>query len=118
MAVYEGTRYRPLARPAALPRRRQAARVRAGNRSNRVGVAMAAILVAFLLGLFYLTQTVRVAATNFDIDSLIQQRDDMTQQLQSLQGDIASLGAEVSVTHRAQSLGLNQLGAPLWVRGR
>ena len=118
MAVYEGTRYELFARAVALPRRRQAARVRAGRRSSRVGLAMAAILVAFLLGLFYLTQTVRVAATNFDIDSLVQQRDDMTQQLQSLQGDIARYGAEVTVTSRAQSLGLAPLGGPVWVTGR
>jgi hypothetical protein len=118
MAVYEGTRYYPLARPAALPRRRQAARVRAGRRGNRVGIAMAAILVAFLLGLFYLTQTVRVAATNYDIDALVAQRDHMTQQIQSLQGDIAQQGAEISVTRRALDLGLSPLGAPLWVRGR
>jgi hypothetical protein len=118
MAVYEGTRYYPLARPAALPRRRQAARVRAGRHGNRVGLAMAGILVAFLLGLFYLTQTVRVAATNYDIDALVAQRDHMTQQIQSLQGDIAQQGAEISVTRRALDLGLSPLGAPLWVRGR
>lgn len=118
MAVYEGTRYQAIARPVALPRRRQAARVRAGRRASRVGIAMAGILVAFLLGLFYLTQTVRVAATNYDIDSLLDQRDRTTQQLQSIQGDIARLGAEVVVTGRAQGLGLGPLGAPVWVRGR
>ncbi len=117
MAVAGGTRYYPLRSPA-LPRRRQAARIRAGRRASRVGLAMTAILVSFLLGLFYLTQTVRVAATNYDIDGLIAQRDQMTQQIQSLQGDIATLGAEISVTRRAQQLGLNPLGAPLWVRGR
>jgi hypothetical protein len=118
MAVYEGTRYYPLTRATTLPRRRQATRIRAGRRTNRIGLAMAGILVAFLLGLFYLTQTVRVAATNYDIDTLLAQRDHMTQQLQSLQGEIAQLGAEISVTRRAQDLGLNPLGAPLWVRGR
>ncbi len=117
MAVADGTRYYPMRAPA-LPRRRQAARVRAGRRANRVGLAMAAILVAFLLGLFYLTQTVSVAATNYDIDGLLAQRDHLTQQIQSLQGDIATLGAEISVTARAQDLGLSPLGAPLWVRGR
>ena len=117
MAVASGTRYYPLRAPV-LPRRRQATRVRAGRRANRVGLVMAGILVAFLLGLFYLTQTVRVAATSYDIDGLLAQQDHMTQQLQSLQGDIATLGAEISVTRRAQALGLSPLGAPLWVRGR
>ncbi len=118
MAVIEGTRYFPVPRQAAPPRRRQAARVRAGRRANRVGLAMAAILVAFLCGLFYLTQTVSVAATSYDIDGLAAQRDHMTQQIQSLQGEIAQQGAEIAVTARAQGLGLNPLGAPLWVRGR
>ncbi len=118
MAVYEGTRYYPLARPAALPRRRYAARVRAGRRSNWAGIATAAVLVAFLIGLFYLTQTVRVAATTYDIDTLAAQRDNLTQRIQSLQGDIALQGAEISVTRYALGSGLSPLGAPLWVRGR
>ncbi len=118
MAVYEGTRYQPIVRPIALPRRRQAARVRAGRRSSRVGIALAGILVSFLLGLFYLTQTVRVAATTYDIDTLVEHRDQLTQQLLTMQGDIAGVGAEVSVTSQAQRYGLGQLGAPVWVRGR
>ncbi len=118
MAVYEGTRYYPLARPGAVSRRRQAARVRAGRRVSRVPLAMATILVSFLLGLFYLTQTVQTAATNYDIDALIAERTHLTQQLQSLQGDIAEQGSELSVTSRALGLGLSQLGAPAWIPAR
>ncbi len=118
MAVYEGTRYYPLARPAALPRRRQAARVRAGRRVTRIPLAMAGILVSFLLGLFYLTQTVQTAATNYDIDTLLAERAHMTQQMQSLQGDIAQQGSEITVTTRALRFGLSQLGAPTWIPGR
>lgn len=114
MAVYEGAR----PRTAVLPRRRQPVRVRAGRRSSPVGLTLAAILVAFLLGLFYLTQTVHVAATSYDIDALMSQRDQMSQQLQSLQAEIAQLGAELSVSTRAQQSGLAPLGAPIWVTGR
>ena len=97
---------------------RPAAPSRAGRRTSRVGLALAGILVAFLLGLFYLTQTVHVAATNYDIGSLAEERDRMNQQLQSLQGDIALLGAELAVGRRAQELGLNPLGTAVWVPAR
>ncbi len=122
MAVYEGARLRPMALPhrrvAALPRRRQPVRVRAGLRTNPVALALAGVLVAFLLGLFYLTQTMRVAATNYDIDTLLSNRDHMSQQIQSLQGDIARLGAEFAIAKLAQQQGLAQLGATVWIKAR
>lgn len=123
MAVYEGARLRPMALPlrrtsTVIARRRQPVRVRAGLRTSPVAVALAAVLVLFLLGLFYLTQTMRVAATNYDIDTLLSDRDHMGQQLQSLQGDIARLGAEFAVSKLAQQQGLSQLGAPVWIRAR
>jgi hypothetical protein len=114
MAVYEGARPQPF----VLPRRRQPALTRAGRRSSHVGLALTGILMAFLLGLFYLTQTVHVAATNYDLGTLAQERDRMSQQLQSIQGDIALLGAELAVSRRAQELGLNPLGAAVWVPAR
>jgi hypothetical protein len=114
MAVYEGARPQPL----VLPRRRQPARIRAGRRTSPVALALAGVLVSFLLGLFYLTQTVHVAATNYDIDTLLADRDRMQQDLQSLQGDIARLGAQLAITKRAQETGLDQLGAPIRVKAR
>lgn len=114
MAVYEGAR----PRATVLPRRRQPSRVRARRRSNPIGLTLAAIIVAFLLGLFYLTQTVHVAATTYDIDALMNQRDQMSQQLQSLKAEIAQYGAELAVSTRAQQSGLVPLGAPIWVTGR
>ena len=74
MAVYEGTRYYPLARPAALPRRRYAARVRAGPAAGPAS-PWPPSWWRLLIGLFYLTQTVRVAATTYDIDTLAAQRE-------------------------------------------
>ncbi len=123
MAVYEGARPRPMALPhrrpvAVVARRRQPVRVRAGLRTNPVALALAGVLVVFLLGLFYLTQTMRVAATNYDIDTLLSDRDHMSQELQSLQGDIARLGAEFAIAKLAQQQGLAQLGAPVWIRAR
>ena len=114
MAVYEGAR----PRTTVLPRRRQPARVRARRRSSPIGLTLAAIIVAFLLGLFYLSQTVHVAATSYEIDAQMSQHDQMSQQLQSLQATIAQLGAEVSISTRAQQGGLVPLGAPIWVTGR
>jgi hypothetical protein len=102
----------------AVPRRRQAAHVRSGRSQGRVGLALTGILVAFLLALFYLTQTVHVAATNYDIGSLLSDRDRMNQQIQSLQGDIARLGAEHAVSRHAQEQGLDALGVAVWVGSR
>jgi hypothetical protein len=102
----------------AIPRRRHTVHSRARRRQGRIGVALTGILVTFLLALFYLTQTVHVAATNYDIGSLLADRDRMNQQLQSLQGDIARLGAEHAVSGRAQELGLDPLGTAVWVGTR
>ena len=114
MAVYEGARPQPL----VLPRRRQPSRTRARRRTSPIGLSLAAILVCFLLALFYLTQTVQVAATNHDIDTLLQERYRLEQELQSLQSDIYRWGAEPAVLRRGQELGLNPLGRPVALRAR
>lgn len=108
MAVYEGARR--AAPPFVLPRRQRTVRARARRGTSRIGLALAAILVGFLLALFYLIQTLGVATVNYDIDALIAQRSDMEQQLQSLEGDIARWGAEPAIVKGAQGAGLDRLG--------
>lgn len=108
MAVYEGARRG--APPFALPRRERPVRARAHRGSSRIGLALAAILVAFLLALFYLTQMLGVATLNYDIDALIAQRAAIEQQLRSVEGDIARWGAEPAVVKGAQQAGLDRLG--------
>lgn len=116
MAVYQAVRMATIA--STLPRRRQPARRRAARGASRVGLSLAAILVAFLLGLFYLTQTIGAAASSYDIDTLMASRDHLDRQLQSVEGDIARWGAEPAIVTAAQAAGLSQLGAPIRVAGR
>src|SRR3972149_805429 len=90
------------------PRPRRRVRVGARRGTSRVGLTLAAILVVFLLALFYLTQTLGVAALNYDIDTLIAERSALEQQLQSVEGDIARWGAEPAIVKGAQQAGLDR----------
>ena len=82
------------------------------------GPPAAAIIAAFLLGLFYLTQTLGTAMTRFDIESLAAQRADIEQRILSVEGDIARWGAEPAIVHGAQQAGMDSLGTSLRVPGR
>jgi len=117
MAVYPGAR-RAARTPLLLPRRKSSPRERARRRKNHAGIALAAILATFLLGLFYLTQTLGMAITRFDIDALAAQRVDIEQRIVSVEGDIARWGAEPAIVHGAQQAGLDRLGTSLRVPGR
>ena len=74
MAVYEGARPRTIALPRrpravdrpAIGRRRVRVAFRAGRRTNRLGIVLGAIVVAFMLAFFSLAQQVRVSATGMD----------------------------------------------------
>ena len=78
MAVYEGARPRTIALPRGpriaegptLDRRRVRGAFRAGRRTNRLGLVLGAIVVAFMLAFFSLAQQVRVSATGLDIGRL------------------------------------------------
>lgn len=121
MAGYAGAR----PQPALLPRRRRAApskplsrrrnpgRTRAGRRSSPLSLSLGAIVISFLLGLVYLSQTLHVAATNYDIDSLSAERERLQQELRTLHGDIVRWGAEPAVLKGAQEMGLSGLGRPV-----
>jgi hypothetical protein len=114
MAVVQATR----AQPAAVARRRQPTRRRARRAPNRVGLSLAAILVAFLLGLFYLTQTIGVATASYDIDRLSDESQRLDRLISSLQGEVAQWGGEPAIVRAAQAAGLDRLGDPLRLTGR
>jgi hypothetical protein len=114
MAVYQGAR--PY--PAVLPRPDARLHRRRASERNGVSLGLAAILVCFLLGLFYLTQMIHVAATGYDIDSLVVERNRIEQELLSLQGDIARWGAEPHILGAAQQRGLADLGNPVRLPAR
>ncbi len=131
MAIYEGARPRPflrpfpgprVARPAGraieapiLPRRRLNGAVRARRRSNRVGIILGAIVVAFLLAFFSLAQTMRVSATGYDIERLDADRNALVAEQRQAISDISRLGGVSAIRHTGIGLGLSQLTDPLIV---
>lgn len=133
MAVYQGARPRsgvlprprlglpgpgPAAEAPALPRRRARAAVRARRRSNRVGLIIGSIAVAFLLAFFSLAQTVRQTTTGYDLDNLQVQQTQLQTQIQQLQSDLDRLGQEPAIRKQAIDAGLAQLSKPLVIQAR
>ncbi|HEU4673118.1 MAG TPA: hypothetical protein VFS32_09480 [Candidatus Limnocylindrales bacterium] len=132
MAIYEGARPRPffrpvlsprVARPAGRPiepglaRRRLNGAVRARRRSSRIGIALGAIVVAFLLAFFSLAQTMRVSATGYDIERLQSEQAALVAQQRQAVSDISRLGGVSAIRHLAIANGLTQLTDPLVVGG-
>jgi hypothetical protein len=121
MAVYEGARPRTILLPRrgrlvespALPRRRMRAAVRARRRSNRLAFILGGIVLAFMLAFFSLAQSVRVAATGYDIGRLTTQRQDLLVRRQELLSDLHRLGQSPAVRKLAIDKGLIQLPPPI-----
>jgi hypothetical protein len=139
MAVYQGARpgfsvragLRPrtsdastVATPAdtgaALPRRRVrgTTAVRANQRSNRVGIILGVIVVAFMLAFFSLAQSMRVSATGYELDRLIVERDRLEAQMRDLRSDVNRLGKEPAIRKQGLDMGLGPLGVPVVVDAR
>ena len=126
MAVYEGARPQsillPRRRPRVaesptLPRRRMRGAVRARRRSNRLSVLLGGIVVAFMLAFFSLAQSVRVAATGYDLNRLLDERQDLVDRKQELLSDLNRLGSEPAIRQQALEAGLGQLTDPLVLTG-
>ncbi|HXI45380.1 MAG TPA: hypothetical protein VNH13_03700 [Candidatus Acidoferrales bacterium] len=140
MAVYQGARPRPafgfpaILRPGVAPRPRLAApastrtthgrrdaRARVGVRrptSIRVGLILAAIIVLFSGSFLWLSQSVRVAATNYDIVRLISERDRLEALSVDLRSDLDRLSGEPAIRQEALDRGFGQLGIPIVVPAR
>ncbi len=147
MAVYQGARRRGVILPGgiAIPRptggrasRRTATSVEAGapakgrlgrrdghiaigpaiSRQRRVGAVIAAIVILFSVAFVSLSQSVRVAATSYDIVRLVSERDRLDALKQDLRSDLDRLGAEPAIRKLGIDHGLGQLGAPLVVPAR
>ena len=128
MAAYQGARRRgfELPRPAfdldgppLLGRSRPStvSLVRAG-RPTRVGAILAAILVAFTLAFLSLSQSVRVAATSYDIVRLASENERLDARRLDLRSDLNRLGAEPAIRKLGLDSGLGQLDAPLIIPAR
>ena len=121
MAVYEGARPRVLGFPRArriaespvLGRRRVRGATRAGRRTNRLGVVLGAIVVAFMLAFFSLAQQVHVSATGLDIGRLEAERQRLDNVAAEVRSDLNRLGREPAIRKQAIDAGLGQLSEPL-----
>jgi hypothetical protein len=100
---------RPNAAAVATTRRRISAPVRSRRRAQPVGALIAVVLVGLLIGLIYVAQTIHLAATNYAIDGLVAERDDLARQVQTLETSVLHWGTEATVLDHAQRLGLDQL---------
>jgi len=105
-------------RPDARPRRRVASPSRAGRRVHPAGRLIAAVLLLFLVGLIYLSQTVQLAGVGYEHDRLVAQRDDLARQAQTLETSLLRWRAEPMVVERAQQLGFETLIGKVRLAGR
>ncbi len=126
MAVYEGARQRAIALPGrpriaegpALGRRRVRGAVRAGGRTDRFGLILGAIVVAFMLAFFSLAQQVRVSATGLDIGRLSLDRQRLDARADDVRSDLDRLGREPAIRKLAIDDGLGQLAEPIVLPAR
>lgn len=141
MAVYQGARRRsplPLGLEALARDRergsrgdvataRPSSRATGGRRSkaggrrarpSSIGVALAAIVIVFSAAFLSLSQSVRVAATGYDIVRLVSEYERLDALRQDLQADVERLGSEPAIRKQALDAGLGQLGAPLLIPAR
>jgi hypothetical protein len=121
VAVYEGARPRTIAlprRPRAVEsptfeRRRVRGAFRAGRRTNRLGIVLGAIVVAFMLAFFSLAQQVRVSATGLDLGRLGLERQRLDDAYADVRSDLDRLGHEPAIRKQAIDAGLGQLSDTL-----
>jgi hypothetical protein len=126
MAVYEGARPRTILLPRgpriaegpALGRRRVRGAVRSGQRTDRLGMILGAIVVAFMLAFFSLAQQVRVSATGLDIGRLTLDRQRIDAEADNVRSDLNRLGREPAIRKMALDDGLGQLAEPLVLPAR
>ena len=144
MAVYQGARRRslplgldglgaidaPKTRRAPAGDRAEAGKARAKSarrparalarraRPSSVGIALGAIAIVFGAAFLSLSQSVRVAATSYDIVRLVSEHDRLEAIRQDLQSDVERLRSEPAIRKQALDTGLGQLGAPLIVPAR
>lgn len=94
-----------------------AARI-ADARPRRVGSILAAIVVLFSVGFVSLSQSVRVAATSYDLVRLQSEHDRMEGMKLDVRSDIDRLASEPAIRKLALDDGLGQLGAPVVIQAR
>lgn len=102
----------------AVGARRTAKADRRRARPSSIGIALAAIVIVFSTAFLSLSQSVRVAATGYDIVRLVSEHDRLAAIRQDLLSDVERLGSEPAIRKQALDAGLGQLGAPLLIPAR
>jgi hypothetical protein len=70
---------------------------------------LALVLVVLVIGLIYVAQTIRLAATTYETEGLLAERDDLARQVQTIETSVLRWGTESTAIERAQRLGLGQV---------
>jgi len=109
---------RAAGRARAVGGRRPASSARSRKRPSSVGIALTAIVIVFSAAFLSLSQSVRVAATGYDIVRLVSEQDRLQAIRQDLQSDVLRLRSEPAIRKQALDAGLGQLGAPLVIPAR
>jgi cell division protein FtsB len=102
----------------AMGARRSANPGRRRSRPSSVGVALAAIVIVFGAAFLSLSQSVRVAATGYDIVRLVSENDRLDAIRQDLVSDVERLRSEPAIRKQALDAGLGQLPAPIVLSAR
>jgi cell division protein FtsB len=92
--------------------------MRARRRPSSVGIALAAIVLVFGAAFLSLSQSVRVAATSYDITRLVSENERLQAISQDLRSDVDRLRSEYAIRKQALDAGMGQLGAPIIVEAR
>ncbi|HYK96467.1 MAG TPA: hypothetical protein VE011_11490 [Candidatus Dormibacteraeota bacterium] len=111
-----GAATRVATRATGATRADRAARRRA--RPSSVGIALVAIVIIFGIAFLSLSQSVRVAATGYDIVRLVSEHDRLDAIRQDLRSNVDRLRSEPAIRKQALDAGLGQLGAPLIIPAR
>jgi hypothetical protein len=109
---------RPAGRARAAASRRPARAVRGRRRPSSVGIALTAIVIVFSAAFLSLSQSVRVAATGYDIVRLVSEQERLHAIRQDLHSDVLRLRSEPAIRKQALDAGLGQLGAPIVIPAR
>lgn len=111
-----GAATRVVSRAAGATRAERAGRRR--TRPSSVGILLVAIVIVFGTAFLSLSQSVRVAATGYDIVRLVSEHDRLDAIQQDLRSDVDRLRSEPAIRKQALDAGLGQLGAPLLIPAR
>jgi hypothetical protein len=98
--------------------RRAARSVTARRHPSSVGIALAAIVLVFGAAFLSLSQSVRVAATSYDITRLASEHERLQAISEDLRSDVDRLRSEYAIRKQALDAGMGQLGAPIIVEAR